>query len=302
MSRQKWTTMKWLERPFALMLGLTALASLLACGSVSFSAAGSSASPQITTKVSPIDGKTMVLVPAGEFRMGTNVEQKAQLAKDWGINANALTNESPDFSLSLPDFYIDQTPVTNAEYKKFLEVNPNYPVPFVDDSHVQSFNWNKTTRSFPANRDQYPVVLVTWHDALAYCQWAGKHLPTEAEWEKAARGADARLWPWGNEWDTDKANSVEQRNDDATPVGSFPTGMSPYGALDMVGNVWQWTSSLDRTYPYNANDGREDLSAAGLRITRGGAWAFSPVVDRVSLRNHFDPESASLSVGFRCAQ
>ncbi len=256
----------------------------------------------ITTRVSATDGKTMVLVPAGEFQMGTSNSQLAFLEKDWGLKPSAVANEVPTFKLSLPAFYIDQTTVTNAEYKKFIEANPNYAVPFVDENVVAASNWDKTTRSFPANRGNYPVVLVTWRDAVAYCQWAGKRLPTEAEWEKAARGTDGRIWPWGNQWDATKANSNQQENVDIAPVGKFTAGASPYGALDMVGNVWQWTSTLDKPYPYVATDGREDANASSLRITRGGAWGFGPSIDRTSLRNRFESDGASASIGFRCAQ
>lgn len=249
-----------------------------------------------------MDGKVMVRVASGEFEMGTSDSQKAQLASQFGVNTRVLTEESPISKLMLAEFYLDQTPVTNAEYKRFIDANREYAVPFVADDRMQSYNWDKATRTFPAGRDQYPVVLVSWKDAMAYCNWAGKRLPTEAEWEKAARGTDARIWPWGNEWDTSKANSAEQHNGDSTPVGKFANGASPYGALDMVGNVWQWTSSLDKPYPYNPNDGREDDKASGMRITRGGAWGFGPSIDRTALRSRFDPSAVSLSIGFRCAQ
>jgi formylglycine-generating enzyme required for sulfatase activity len=286
------------------LLFIISLAALWGCASNAAPDANynASAAPKITTRLSATDGKTMVLVPAGEFQMGTSDSQLAMLQKDWGLNPGVVANETPTFQLSLPDFYIDQTPVTNAEYKKFVDANPKQVVPFVDENVVAAFNWEKTTRSFPAARGNYPVVLVTWHDAVAYCQWAGKRLPTEAEWEKAARGTDARLWPWGNQWDTTKANSKEQQNADLAPVGQFTAGASPYGALDMVGNIWQWTSSLDKAYPYVATDGREDANAAGLRITRGGSWGFGASVDRTSLRNRFAPANVSASIGFRCAQ
>jgi formylglycine-generating enzyme required for sulfatase activity len=258
--------------------------------------------PHYTTRVSPIDGKTMVRVPAGEFAMGTTVDQARTLADQFDVPTEYFNSESPSQKMTLPEFYIDQTTVTNEEYAKFLKANPSRPVPFADDILARSANWDQANRTYPAQRDLYPVVLVSWEDASAYCRWAGKRLPTEAEWEKAARGTDGRLWPWGNEWDTNKANSVEQQNDAAVATGQFPGGASPSGALDMVGNVWQWTSSLDKPYPYDAADGREDPGASGLRVTRGGAWAFGPYVTRAATRNRFDPNDASLSIGFRCAQ
>jgi formylglycine-generating enzyme required for sulfatase activity len=256
----------------------------------------------VVTKVNPADGKVMVRVPAGAFQMGTSAAQAADLARQFDLATGLPAEESPQATLSLPEFYMDQTPVTNAEYKKFVDAHPAWPVPRLENSLAASYNWDKAARTFPTGRDQYPAVLVTWHDAAAYCQWAGGRLPTEAEWEKAARGRDGRIWPWGNTWDATRLNSVEGRIGDATPVGHFPAGASPYGALDMAGNVWQWTSSLDRAYPYNPADGREDPAASGMRVTRGGAWLLGAVADRTAMRNRFDPNGLSLSIGFRCAQ
>jgi formylglycine-generating enzyme required for sulfatase activity len=257
---------------------------------------------QVVTKTNPIDGKMMIRVPAGEFRMGTSAQQQSDLAARFSLRAGVLGSESPQETVSVAEFYIDQDPVTNAEYKKFLDSNPDQGVPFLADAIAQSLDWDGTKRTFPAGRDQYPVVLVTWQEANAYCKWAGGRLPSEAEWEKAARGTDGRFWPWGDDWDSGRANTAESNLKDASPVGQFPKGSSPYGALDMVGNVWQWTSSLDKPYPYNPNDGREDLQAPGLRVTRGGSWLFGGVVARAAMRNGFEPTNASLSIGFRCAQ
>jgi formylglycine-generating enzyme required for sulfatase activity len=244
----------------------------------------------------------MVRVPAGEFRMGTTVQEQSDLAAKFKLQAALFGSESPQETVSLAEFFIDQNPVTNAEYKKFLDANPDQGVPFLADAIAQSLDWNKTTRTFPEGREQYPAVLVTWQEANAYCKWAGGRLPSEAEWEKAARGTDGRTWPWGNEWDGARANTAESNRQDSTPVGQFLQGASPYGALDMAGNVWQWTSTLDKPYPYNANDGREDPQAPGPRVTRGGSWLFGAVVSRVATRNRFEATDASLSIGFRCAQ
>jgi len=263
---------------------------------------GEPSKPPYTTQTSPIDGKTMVRVPAGKFVLGTPAEQAATLTEQFDLPKGFFRAEMPSQTMTLDEFYIDQTTVTHAEYQKFLDAHPNRDVPYVASPAARSFNWDKITRAFPAQRDQFPVVLISWDDAAAYCQWAGKRLPSEAEWEKAARGTDGRIWPWGNAWDASKANSVEQRNDAAMIGGQFPGGASPYGALDMVGNVWQWTSTLYKPYPYDANDGRADPQTPGARVTRGGAWAFGPSVTRTATRNRFDPQSVSLSIGFRCAQ
>lgn len=257
---------------------------------------------QVVTKVNAKDNKAMVRVPAGEFLMGTSTKQQADLTAQYELQPGAFASESPQVEIALAEFYIDQSPVTNAEYKKFIDANPDVPVPYLADAIAQSYNWDKTSRTFPARRDQYPAVLVNWQQANAYCRWAGGRLPSEAEWEKAARGTDGRTWPWGNEWDKTKANTVESGLQDATPVGQFPKGASTYGALDMVGNVWQWTSSLERAYPYTANDGREDQQAPGPRVTRGGSWLFGAIVSRAATRNAFDASDGSLSIGFRCVQ
>jgi formylglycine-generating enzyme required for sulfatase activity len=257
---------------------------------------------QVVTRTAPVDGKIMVRVPAGDFKMGTAADRQATLAKQFGFGLDLLASESPEQTVTTSEFYIDQNLVTNAEFKKFLDANPDQPVPFLPDAIAQSFNWDKSMRTYPSNRGDYPAVLVNWQQASAYCKWAGGRLPTEAEWEKAAKGTDGRTWPWGNEWDPTKANTVESGRQDASPVGMFPAGASPYGALDMVGNVWEWTSSLDRPYPYNATDGREDPNAAGDRITRGGSWLFGAAVARAATRNRFPATDASLSIGFRCAE
>ena len=256
----------------------------------------------ITTKTSPTDGKVMVRVPAGEFKLGTSADQASDLAKKFNLNPNFFAGESPQQTLALPEFYIDQTPVTNAEYKKFIDANPNQEVPYLALDLVRGFNWDQTARTFPQGREQYPAVLVTWQDAAAYCKWTGKRLPTEAEWEKAARGLDTRMWPWGNEWDASRVWSGSGKRADAAPVGQFPTGASPYGAQDMVGNIWQWTSSLDKPYPYNASDGREDPNATGLRVTRGGAFPFGAEVTRTATRNRFEASDRAASIGFRCVE
>lgn len=253
------------------------------------------------TKASAKDGKVMVRVPAGEFRMGTSAEQLAWLKSQSDLQLGNVESEMPQISVTLPEFYIDQNVVTNAEYKKFIDANPNHAVPFLDNALVGGFNWDKAKRTPPLGQELDPVVLVTWYDAMAYCQWAGKRLPTEAEWEKAARGTDGRLWTWGDEPDASKLKPAESSGD-SLPTPSVSSTASPYGAMNMVKFVWQWTSSLDKPYPYNANDGRENANASGMRIVRGGTRLLSLGATRTASRNGADPGNVSLSIGFRCVQ
>ena len=119
----------------------------------------------------------------------------------------------------------------------------------------------------------HPVTNVSWHDAVAFCRWVGVRLPTEAEWEKAARGADGRIWPWGNQQPTDKLCNFDNTVKDTTPVGRYLDGAGPFGVLDMAGNVWEWTSSLSKSYKYDAQDGREDPDGERLSaVSRGGSF------------------------------
>ncbi len=262
---------------------------------------GCASRPPPSRKTVAPDDKIMVLVPAGDFRMGLSAKQQSDLANRIGVSPASLKDESPQTNISLSEFYIDQTPVTNSEYKKFLDAHPEHAVPYVEDPLVRAFNWDKSTRTFPAQFDRLPVVLVTWPDSAAFCAWAGKRLPTEAEWEKAARGTDERLWPWGNDWDVSKVSSGRPTAGRLPAVGQSPASASPFGALDMVGIIWQWTSTLEKPYPYDLRDGREDPNAPGRRITRGGALGLPAAVSRATTRNPFDPAGVSLAIGFRCA-
>lgn len=272
---------------------------VLCVGCILFFAA---CSAPIQTRTNSTDGKVMVQVPAGDFKMGISDGQIQTLVDQQHATAAGFALERPEQTVNLPAFWVDRDLVTNADYKKFLAANPTHPVPDIDLTQLKGWSWDAQTRSFPQGRDNYPVVLVTWSDANAYCQWAGARLPTEAEWEKAARGEDGRLYPWGNDWAKDKTAFGDKGSTDAAPVGTFPTGTSPYGANDMVGNVWQWTSSLFMDYPYQANDGREDATKTGERVLRGGMYGFGPAVSRVNVRNKFAPDDKAISVGFRCAE
>ena len=237
---------------------------------------GPTGAERVPESITGHDVAEMVLVPAGEFWMGRE-------------HAKAYYDERPRHQVALNDFYIDKYPVTNAQYGRFLKKAW---------LHLEPAHW--TMKEY--NQPDQPVVGVNWEDAQAYCRWAGKRLPTEAEWEKAARGPDGRRYPWGNEWDPTRANTAEGEPRKPTPVGSYPTGASPYGAYDMAGNVWEWTSSLYKAYPYKADDGREDPRASGDRVLRGGAWNNAAELTRASARLRYDPECRHNDIGFRCAK
>jgi len=155
-------------------------------------------------------------------------------------------------------------------------------------------------------------VNVSWNDAQAYCEWLNQikdvnlpkgyvfRLPTEAEWEKAARGEYGNIWPWGNEFDKNKCNSSEGGKGSTTPVGAYsPAGDSPYGAADMAGNVWEWNQSLYKDYPYKLDDGRENIKADGTRVLRGGSFLSDSRDVRCAIRSSRNPNLRLNDLGFR---
>lgn len=232
------------------------------------------------------DGKEMVLIPAGDFIMGSDKGRE---------------NQRPAHTVYVDAFYIDRYPVTNEEYKRFADAT-GHPVPCYDVEWADpyDYNWDPETRTPPKGKEKHPVVLVTWEDAIAYAAWAGKRLPTEAEWERAARGTGGRRWPWGDEFAEGHCNTKEAKVNGTTPVGQYsPDGDSPEGVGDMVGNVWECTSSLFRPYPYDANDGRESQEASGWRVLRGGSWRNDLDLARCTARLDWD-FLFNNNVGFRC--
>jgi formylglycine-generating enzyme required for sulfatase activity len=173
--------------------------------------------------------------------------------------------------------------------------------------HRAPYQWQSGNP--PRGKEQHPVVNVSWHDAVAYCNWladvTGKayRLPSEAEWEKGARGSGGRIFPWGNQWISAASNGREGGKGDTTPAGAYPEGASPYGTLDMAGNVWEWTSSVYKAYPYDSEDGREDLKAADdvRRVLRGGAFVNLAWRVRSAFRGSDLPDFAFWDRGFRVA-
>lgn len=241
--------------------------------------------------------KTYIYIPAGPFTMGSSPRRVQELIEI--DNSDVYSIEAPQHEVNLQGFYIARYPVTNAEYQVFLQATGR-PVPFRDDDWSRPFSWDPDTRTYPEGKGEHPVVLVSWHDAQAYCDWLGGRLPTEAEWEKAARGTDGREWPWGNTWQTSHCNTEESGIQGTTPVSQFaPKGDSPYGVSDMAGNTWEWCSSLLRPYPYRADDGREDLTAMGPRVLRGGALGMERWVARCAFRNSTNAGDYGFTIGFR---
>jgi formylglycine-generating enzyme required for sulfatase activity len=240
-----------------------------------------------TVIVWPADGKDMIFVPGGIFIMGSD---------------DGSPSHQPEHIVQVADFYIDRWPVTNAEYKKFVD-DTGHPVPNYDVSwcDTEGYNWDPKTRMVPEGKADHPVVLVTWEDAMAYAAWAGKRLPTEAEWERAARGLEGRCYPWGNEFLPGRCNCREGGFTGTSPVGYFsPDGDTPEGVVDMLGNVWEWTNSFFWPYPYDANDGRESRQARGFRVLRGASWRNDVTVVYCVARLDGDFQFFT-NVGFRCA-
>jgi iron(II)-dependent oxidoreductase len=242
----------------------------------------------------PVCAQEMVSVPAGAFTMGRD---------------DGPADERPAHQVVLRAFTIDRYPVTNERFAAFL--NAEGPVTarggrlfdFDDPDariHAERGRWI-ADKGF----ETHPVIEVTWAGARAYCAWRGKRLPTEAEWEKAARGTDGRRYPWGNSPpDRTRAQHAALYNETA-PVDAFPAGASPYGAQDMAGNAWEWVSSAYRPYPYDATDGREDPAVGPVRGTRGGGHD-SPADEITTTQRgrnlSRNPASGHHNIGFRCAK
>jgi len=257
----------------------------------------------VKTKTNPIDGAEMVFIPGGEFMMGTNRPVLARLPSGlldripWmaeGIRERALAYEdaSPRHRVVVDGFWMYTYEVTNEQYREFEEASGRREPAFWDRD-----GWDQPRQ---------PVVGVNWHDAAAYCEWPGVRLPTEAEWEYAARGdmqydyatATGKL---SHDLANIKGTEGKDKWAHTSPVGRFPA--NPFGLHDMCGNVWDWCSSLYKSYPYRADDGREDLKdKAGERVFRGGSWHSGSAVVRCAYRDWTLPGDGDWRFGFRCAR
>ena len=256
----------------------------------------------VQTRIWDVDQMEQIYIPAGEFIMGSD-DIEAQNSK---TNGRAYP-EQPVHTVYLDGYWIDKYEVTNEQYALCVDAG-------VCDSPY--LNRSETRESYFDNPEyaDYPVIYVSWYMSNTYCEWAGRRLVTEAEWEKASRGTDGRKYPWGNDpVDGDKANFCdtnclrEIRNynyddgyADTAPVGSYPAGASPYGVMDLSGNVWEWTSTIIQDYPYDADDGREDPDKYAERVWRGGPWSNGYWWIRSSVRYRSIPTYWFVNLGFRC--
>ena len=235
----------------------------------------------------------MVLVPEGYFVMGSN---------------NGPDDEKPEHRVFVKSFLIDVLPVTNADFAKFLNtrgLKNHFGESFYDDDdrdariHQQSSRWQPDP-----GYATHPVNEVTWVGARDYCTSLSKRLPTEAEWEKAARGTDGRQYPWGNSKPNNKRALYGAAYNSSAPVDAFSEGASPYGVLDLSGNQWEWVASAYRPYPYSADDGRENQTPGPVRSTRGGGHDSSEDELTTTQRGRNlsrNPKAGHHNIGFRCA-
>ena len=256
------------------IIGLTV--SLISCGGDETPEDLMDPQTPLTVSDTPIDVEEMVLIPAGEVRLGT--DNKTDLT--FGTEADTQT-------VFVAAFYIDKYEVTNKQYAKFLS----------ETRHRKPKFWNDPG----LNAADQPVVGVSWEDAEAYAVWAGKRLPTASEWEKAARGTDGRLYPWGNDYDAARGNfddggSMDGSTDGyamaSAPVGNFTSGLSPYGLHDMAGNVWEWVSEQSET------------TDEKIYAIRGGSWTNGAGDTRTTVTYIYPAQCSdhSSSVGFRCVK
>lgn len=237
-----------------------------------------------------MDRREMAWIPPGEFMMGSPANEPGR-----------FDSEGPQQTLRFASgFWLDGTEVTNAAYARFIEANPQWSKAGIDRKlHDGDYllDWNGAAS--PAGKAEHPVAWVSWYAATAYCAWAGKRLPTESEWEYAARAGTTTAYWWGDGWDATRA--VGAGAGGTQPVGNARR-VNAWGLADMLGNVLEWTSTQNRPYPYRADDGREAPSGNATRVVRGGSWIYLPRSLRAANRVDVRPAAADSYVGFRCAQ
>jgi iron(II)-dependent oxidoreductase len=246
-----------------------------------------------TTALDANSFKRMTLVPEGYFVMGSN---------------NGPVDEKPEHRVFVKSFLMDVLPVTNADFAKFLNArglkNHLGESFYDDDDRDARIHQQKSIWQADLGYATHPVNEVSWVGARDYCAWLDKRLPTEAEWEKAARGTDGRQYPWGNSKPNNKLAFYGAPYNSSAPVNAFPEGASPYGVLDLSGNQWEWVASAYRPYPYSADDGRENQTPGPVRSTRGGGHDSSEDELTTTQRGRNlsrNPKAGHHNIGFRCA-
>lgn len=238
----------------------------------------SAAPTNAPTQSASTDTGEMIAIQGGTFTMGNN---------------QGDADERPAHEVVVNAFQMDRFEVTNALFEQFVGAT-NYQT--ANEKNGKAKTW----RTFAKPDTQgNPVVMVSWADAQAFCEWAGKRLPTEAEWEYAARGADGRIFPWGNDFDAQKFNGKASGIRGTTHVGSYPAGASAFGIEDMAGNVWEWTADWYQAYPGGAPS---QFYGEKFRVTRGGGWFDEEKQVRATNRSSAAPEAANDDLGFRCVK
>jgi len=264
----------------------------------------------------------MVLVPQGRFLMGDSAAAAAQARAEYGGHDEYYSASLPQRTVELPAFWVDRTEVTNRRYREFTTAT-GHPVP--QDEHVWAAPYGWVEAAPPPGLEDHPVTLVTFEDAWAYCRWRGLRLPREAQWEKAARGADGRTYPWGEGYRRSLVAGAGWRSAQPLdrievwtewwrvvyrgrmrgyevgtfPVGRFPAGASPYGVLDMAGNVFEWVDAEFEAYP-GAAQPHPDFGK-GYRVVRGGDWYLDRIYHRAAARLRAPADHRVPTIGFRCA-
>jgi formylglycine-generating enzyme required for sulfatase activity len=255
----------------------------------------------------------MVYVPPGEFEMGSDddaVDYAQELCnEEYGdCTAGWFKDEQPAHTVSLDGFWMDRTEVSNAQYRQCVEAG-GCEAPGEASSRTRDVYYGDSAY------DGYPVIYVGWHEATAYCEWAGGRLPTEAEWEYVARGPEGRAFPWGETFDGARLNycdvnceldwkdvEVDDGYADTAPVGSYPAGASWCGAQDLAGNVWEWVADWYEEYSSERQVNPTGPSSGRLRGQRGGSWNNESVDTRGAYRSRNSPDGQSYNAGFRCAR
>ncbi|MCJ7661781.1 MAG: formylglycine-generating enzyme family protein [Anaerolineales bacterium] len=256
---------------------------------------------EMSTRTRQIDGMEMVYVPPGTFQMGSSREQIEAIAilceqypDAWNkCQPDQFEREYPAHAMTLGGYWIDRSEVTNAQYDQCVQAGDCRPSRLANDVKYNGMD--------------LPVAGIPWSDAVDYCAWVGARLPSEAEWEYAARGSENLIYPWGNDFICDGGNFLDDSTgcedgySGSSPVGSFPEGDRWVGAWDMAGNVWEWVIDEFSAYPGASETEANPRASTDTHILRGGSWGYTPAFVRAAYRYPVPPEADYLAVGFRCA-